>query len=332
MEGPATANYAIDDDPARVDLDVVWSFLSCEAYWGRWRTREDVVRQVRSAWRVVGVYQGQEMVGFARAVSDGLALAYLADVFVLRPHRARGLGRRLISTMIEDGPGAGFRWLLHTSDARRLYGEFGFAAPDSALLERPAARPSVLPAVGPAARVAGVGGRAQVRPGGWKDLPGVAAVHLATRRSAYAGLLPAAVLAAMSRATVQDWWEQRLRTVPPPHQLLVASVENQVLGFAHVGASDAHGEDEGLGEVYAIHVHPTAQASGLGARLLSEACSVLQSLGCARAQLWVLEGNERAQGFYRRHGWRLAEGLRRTKDVDGAPVPELAYEKDLGDS
>jgi hypothetical protein len=37
-------HYLIDDDPARVDLDVVWSFLSTQAYWGRWRSREDVAR------------------------------------------------------------------------------------------------------------------------------------------------------------------------------------------------------------------------------------------------------------------------------------------------
>lgn len=85
------AGYGFDDDPSRVDLDVVWSFLSSEAYWGRWRTREDVVRQVSGAWRVVGLYHGQHMVGFARAVSDGVALAYLADVFVLPGHLGQGL-------------------------------------------------------------------------------------------------------------------------------------------------------------------------------------------------------------------------------------------------
>jgi GNAT superfamily N-acetyltransferase len=123
-----------------VNLDAVWSFLSTEAYWGRWRSRADVERQIRDAWRVVHAHHRDEFVGFARAVSDGVALAYLADVFVLSAHRGRGLGRRLVAAMIEDGPGAEFRWLLHTADAHGLYAEFGFAAPDSTLLERPRAR------------------------------------------------------------------------------------------------------------------------------------------------------------------------------------------------
>jgi len=146
VEHLVAAGYGVDDDPSRVDLDVVWSFLSSEAYWGRWRTREDVVRQVWGAWRVVGVYHGQDMVGFARAVSDGVALAYLADVFVLPGHRGRGLGRRLVTVMIDEGPGGHYRWLLHTADAHRLYAGFGFAAPDDTLLERPGARTAALPA------------------------------------------------------------------------------------------------------------------------------------------------------------------------------------------
>jgi GNAT superfamily N-acetyltransferase len=77
------------------------------------------------------------MVGFARALSDGVGLAYLADVFVLSEHRGRGLGKRIVEEMIERGPGAGFRWMLHTKDAHGLYERLGFTAPDETYLERP---------------------------------------------------------------------------------------------------------------------------------------------------------------------------------------------------
>lgn len=130
--------YEFDDDLRRVDVDMVWQFLSEHAYWGRWRTRADVDRQVKGAWRVVACYETESglMVGFSRAMSDGVGLAYLADVFVLPDHRGRGLGARLVETMVELGPGSEFRWLLHTADAHRLYGKFGFHAPDHTLLER----------------------------------------------------------------------------------------------------------------------------------------------------------------------------------------------------
>jgi GNAT superfamily N-acetyltransferase len=132
-------DYEFDDNPARVDVAAAWAFLSQQAYWGRWRTRTDVERQIAGSWRVVGCYHATtgEMVGFARAFSDGVGLAYLGDVYVVPEHRGHGLGKRLVEVMIEEGPGAGFRWLLHTDDAASLYERFGFAAPTGTVLERP---------------------------------------------------------------------------------------------------------------------------------------------------------------------------------------------------
>ena len=131
--------YELSDDPARIDEDAVWQFLATEAYWGRTRTRNDVVAQIRGAWRVVGAYDATgALVGFARAVSDGIAFAYLADVFVHAEHRGHSLGKRLVSRMIDEGPGADFRWLLFTGDAHDLYRQFGFAEPDSTAMVRPA--------------------------------------------------------------------------------------------------------------------------------------------------------------------------------------------------
>lgn len=131
--------YQLDDDAARIDVDAAWDFLSTEAYWGRERSRGDFEAQLRASWRVVGVYEAcsGRMVGLARAMSDGACNAYLADVYVLAEARGRGLGKELVETMINRGPGAGFRWMLHTSDAHGLYRQFGFAAPDDRYLERP---------------------------------------------------------------------------------------------------------------------------------------------------------------------------------------------------
>nr|WP_307874870.1 GNAT family N-acetyltransferase [Frankia nepalensis] len=128
----------LDDDRDRVDRDAVWAFLSTEAYWGRWRRRADWEAQVDGAWRVVGAYEAStgRLVGFARAVSDGVAFAYLADVFVAEEARGHGLGAALVATMIDEGPGVCFRWMLHTDDAHGLYRRFGFAPPDGTCLER----------------------------------------------------------------------------------------------------------------------------------------------------------------------------------------------------
>lgn len=128
--------YAIDDDPSSVDVDAVAAFLSTHAYWGRWRSRENIEQQIASAWRVVAAYDGTgATVGFARAVSDGVALAYLADVYVHDAHRGHGLGVAIVEHMLAAGPD--FRWMLHTRDAHELYRRFGFRAPAEDFMELP---------------------------------------------------------------------------------------------------------------------------------------------------------------------------------------------------
>jgi N-acetyltransferase len=135
----SVGDYEIDDDRARVDAGAAGAFLTTQAYWGKWRGADDIRRQIEAAWRVVGAYDRTgAMVGFARAFGDGGA-AYLADVYVLPEHRGAGLGKAIVRMMIEDGPGSGWRWMLHTSDAHGLYRQFGFASPDGRYLERPGA-------------------------------------------------------------------------------------------------------------------------------------------------------------------------------------------------
>ena len=130
--------YELDDDPARIDVDAVHAFLT-RSYWAEGRSRETVERLVREAQRVVGLYSDGRQVGFCRAVSDDASVTYLADVYVLPDHRDRGLGVELVREMIENGPYARRRRLLHTRDAHDLYRRFGFGPPGERLMERPPA-------------------------------------------------------------------------------------------------------------------------------------------------------------------------------------------------
>jgi ribosomal protein S18 acetylase RimI-like enzyme len=129
--------YELDDDVARVDVDVVHRYLSEESYWAQGRPRETVERLVREASRVIGVYRGGEMVGFCRVSSDGTAYAFLCDVFVLSEHRGRGLGVEMVREAVDGGPQRDLPWYLGTGDAHRLYRRFGFGEPNERLMFRP---------------------------------------------------------------------------------------------------------------------------------------------------------------------------------------------------
>jgi GNAT superfamily N-acetyltransferase len=134
--------HEIDDDPTRIDRDVAWKYLSEEAYWGRWRTREQLEAQLDEAFLLVGAYRRDtgEMVGFARGTGDGLSFGYLADVFVLEPARGAGLGKAIVDAVVARSPR--IRWVLFTSDAHGLYRRYGFTDPDPTCLVRPSTGPA----------------------------------------------------------------------------------------------------------------------------------------------------------------------------------------------
>jgi GNAT superfamily N-acetyltransferase len=126
--------YEISDDRARLDLDTVCGFLAT-AYWSSHREREVVERAIANSWPM-GLYAPDgAQVGFARAVTDRAAFAYLADVFVLPAHRGRGLAK-LVVTALMDLPELAEveRWLLATADAHSVYAALGYTAlPDPEL-------------------------------------------------------------------------------------------------------------------------------------------------------------------------------------------------------
>ncbi len=127
--------YELDDDPARIDRVAVHAYLT-QSYWAEGRTRETQDSLIDGAARVVGLYRDGEQIGFSRALSDGHAQSYLADVYVLDTHRGRGLGVELVRFSVEEGPLTHTKWLLHTRDAHELYRKFGFAEPSARVLER----------------------------------------------------------------------------------------------------------------------------------------------------------------------------------------------------
>jgi GNAT superfamily N-acetyltransferase len=127
--------YELDDDVDRVDVDAVHAYITT-TYWATGRPRSEVERLVRQASRVVGLYKDGAQIGFCRALSDGMSFAYLADVYVLDEHRGRGLGLELVREMVENGPHASRKWILHTRDMHRLYEKVGFGTPGERVMER----------------------------------------------------------------------------------------------------------------------------------------------------------------------------------------------------
>jgi len=118
-------DYTISCDPALLDMDVIYEFLTQRSYWAMDRPRAVLEKSIANSL-CFGLYLGDKQVGFARAVSDFATVFWLADVFVLEEYRGQGLGVWLVECVINHPELQGVRGILATRDAHGLYEKFGF--------------------------------------------------------------------------------------------------------------------------------------------------------------------------------------------------------------
>ena len=119
---------------------------------------------------------------------------------------------------------------------------------------------------------------------------------MAVWREAYAALLPPDYLAGLSVAAFSERWAARLSS--PAHDVThLAGLDpsGSLVGIATAGPSRDRPAPTPQ-ELWAINVLAVSHGTGLADLLL-------ESLVPGAASLWVLEGNERAVAFYRRHGF-----------------------------
>lgn len=152
------------------------------------------------------------------------------------------------------------------------------------------------------------------------DVLQVGAVHAASRHAAYAGVVAPEALARVTPQTQAEAWRRRLTEGPDPWSMLVVvhPDDRRVAGFV-LGSGPGP-----VATLNAIHVLPELYGSGAGQLLHDHIVAEFRAWSCSTAQLWVLEGNARAQAFYRRNGWAL-DGGRDTHDIGGALVPIVRY-------
>jgi N-acetylglutamate synthase-like GNAT family acetyltransferase len=118
-------DYEISTDKRRLDVGVVHAYLA-RSYWSPGIPRAIVERAIENSM-CFGLYHRGAQVGFARVVSDKATFAYLADVFILEPHRGKGLSKRLMEVVMGHEALQGLRrFMLGTRDAHGLYRQFGF--------------------------------------------------------------------------------------------------------------------------------------------------------------------------------------------------------------
>lgn len=115
----------VSTDRATIDLDAMLALMHT-VHWAASMTREALVRAVEESI-VFSVYDGVELIGLTRVVTDRATYAYLTDVIVADHRRGAGVGRWMIGCVLEHRDLQTLRRIsLLTAEAPWLYEKFGF--------------------------------------------------------------------------------------------------------------------------------------------------------------------------------------------------------------
>jgi ribosomal protein S18 acetylase RimI-like enzyme len=152
-----------------------------------------------------------------------------------------------------------------------------------------------------------------IRPATIADADDIAALHAASWRSAYRGILKDSTLGPTLDGERRTHWRGELAAMAPTDTVLIADGR----GFIAVWAEG----DPGFGAyIDNLHVHPERRSAGLGRHLLGAAMRQVAGRGEVRAYLWVFDGNTRAIEFYRWLGGEIVE--RGFEEIDGLTIPQ----------
>lgn len=121
-------NFIISTDKQKLQIEIIHEYLCTQSYWAKNISLSTVKRSIEGSV-CFGLYDQDKQVGFARVITDGATFGYLADVFILKEYRGKGLAKWMLQEILAYKAFQNFRrWMLATKDAHRLYEQVGFKA------------------------------------------------------------------------------------------------------------------------------------------------------------------------------------------------------------
>jgi RimJ/RimL family protein N-acetyltransferase len=143
------------------------------------------------------------------------------------------------------------------------------------------------------------------------DAEAIEAVHFASRKAVYEGLIAQWPPPGPDRSGRVARWRQWL--ADPSIECFVVETGGEVVGLCTVRPSPD--EEGGVAEMPTLYIRPDSWRRGYGRALCMLGMERAASLGFHTLTLWVMEINPRARAFYERLGF-TPDGAR--KEDEGA--------------
>ncbi|MBI1242618.1 MAG: GNAT family N-acetyltransferase [Nostoc sp. RI_552] len=85
---------------SEIDLHKLQELFNLAAFWAKGRSIDDLAIAIANSDPVISICDGERLIGFARATSDGIYRATIWDVVIHPEYRGTGLGRKLVETVL----------------------------------------------------------------------------------------------------------------------------------------------------------------------------------------------------------------------------------------
>ena len=78
------------------------AFLNCNAFWARDRTLNDLKKCLANSDVIISIWSDNEIVGFGRALSDGVYRGVLWDIVIDQNHQGKGYGKLIVKNLLNS--------------------------------------------------------------------------------------------------------------------------------------------------------------------------------------------------------------------------------------
>ena len=108
-------------------LNKLQSFLNRNAFWAKGRTINDLKKCLANSDVIVSLWVGNEIVGFGRALTDGIYRGVLWDIVIDQNHQGKGFGKLIVKNLLSSKKIKTTKKLyLMTTNQKSFYSQFNF--------------------------------------------------------------------------------------------------------------------------------------------------------------------------------------------------------------
>lgn len=137
-----------------------------------------------------------------------------------------------------------------------------------------------------------------------EDAATLADIHVRAWREAYPTMVEAHVLDNLDPEVGATRWGEIIAGGHGVSDVVVATIDDHPVGFCTISAPTRDlDEGDGVAEISAIYVDPTAYRSGAGKAMMEEALRRLHAGFWHTCTVWTLTDNHRAHAFYATFGF-----------------------------